>query len=77
MNFERYNPALLLVEPVTGREMEILNLIAAGLSNQEIADELLISVNTVKRHAFNLYGKLGVKRRTQAVAQAKALALLS
>ncbi|NJN94755.1 MAG: hypothetical protein HC875_11995 [Anaerolineales bacterium] len=49
---------------------------AERLSNQEIADQLVISVSTVKRHAFNLYGKLGVKRRTQAINRARGLALL-
>ena len=66
----------LFVETITVREQEVLSLIATGLSNQEIADELIISVNTVKRHAHNIYGKLGVKRRTQAIAQARTLALL-
>jgi LuxR family maltose regulon positive regulatory protein len=66
-----------LIEAITRREQEVLDLIAAGLSNQEIADELVISVATVKRHTVNIYGKLGVNRRTQAVATARALAILS
>ena len=66
----------LLVESITHREQKVLSLIAAGLSNQEIADALIISIHTVKRHAHNIYGKLGVKRRTQAVVQARALALI-
>jgi LuxR family maltose regulon positive regulatory protein len=65
-----------LVEPLTEREREILELIAAGLRNQEIADQLVISVATVKRHISNLYGKLGVSHRTQAIAQARELGLL-
>ncbi len=65
-----------LIEPVSNRELEVLRLIAEGLSNQEIAEELVISVHTVKRHAFNLYSKLGVKRRTQAIMLARSLALL-
>jgi LuxR family maltose regulon positive regulatory protein len=52
-----------LIEPLTERELEVLYLICAGKSNQEIADELFIALDTVKRHANNLYGKLGVKRR--------------
>lgn len=76
MRFESSPEVMLLVEPVTEREREVLGLIARGLSNQEIADELIISVNTVKRHAFNIYSKLGVRRRTQAVARAQALAVL-
>ncbi len=65
-----------LVEPLSERELEILSLIAAGMSNQQIADELIISVGTVKWHLNNIYGKLGVRRRTQAVAHARALKLL-
>jgi LuxR family maltose regulon positive regulatory protein len=65
-----------LVEPLTAREREVLCLIAAGLKNQEIADRLVISVATVKRHVTNIYGKLGVSRRIQAIAQAQELGLL-
>lgn len=64
------------VEAVTARELEILGLIETGLSNREIADALTISVNTVKRHASNIYGKLGVGSRTRAVNHAKRLNLL-
>jgi LuxR family maltose regulon positive regulatory protein len=65
-----------LVEPLTPRELEVLGLIAAGLRNQEIADQLVISLATVKRHISNIYGKLGVSHRTQAVARGQELQLL-
>jgi LuxR family maltose regulon positive regulatory protein len=65
-----------LVEPLSPRELEVLRLVAAGLTNQEIADTLVIAVSTVKSHTNSIYGKLGVSNRTQAVAQAQALALL-
>lgn len=58
------------------RELAILQLIASGLSNREIADRLCLSVSTVKSHAWNINGKLGTERRTQAVAQAKLQGLL-
>ena len=59
------------------REQEVLQLMAEGLSNQEIADRLFISLSTVKTHCANLYGKLDVKRRTQAVATAQKHQLLA
>lgn len=59
------------------RELVILQLIASGCSNREIADRLYLSVNTVKSHAWSINGKLGTERRTQAVAQAKLHGLLS
>lgn len=65
-----------LIEPVTAREVEILRLVAAGMRNQEIADQLVISLPTVKRHIANAYGKLGVSHRTEAVARATELNLL-
>lgn len=65
-----------LLEPLSARETEILRLVAAGKSNQEIADTLVITVGTVKAHTNNLYGKLGVKSRTQALARAQTLGLL-
>jgi LuxR family maltose regulon positive regulatory protein len=64
------------VEPLSDRELELLQLIAAGRKNREIADALVISVNTVKVHIGNIYGKLGVSNRVQAVARAQELALL-
>jgi LuxR family maltose regulon positive regulatory protein len=65
-----------LVEPLSEREVEVLRLIAAGLSNQEIADRLIIATGTVKRHINNIYGKLQVRSRTQAIAVARDLHLL-
>lgn len=61
---------------LTERELEVLRHIAAGHSNKEIADRLFVSLNTVKTHINNIYGKLGVKRRTQALSRAKQLRLL-
>lgn len=69
-------PITGLVEPLTAREADVLRLIAAGLRNQEIADQLFISLPTVKRHVANAYGKLEVSHRTEAVARARALHLL-
>ncbi|PKN82017.1 MAG: LuxR family transcriptional regulator, partial [Chloroflexi bacterium HGW-Chloroflexi-9] len=65
-----------LAEPLTAREVEVLRLVAAGMTNQQIADHLVISLPTVKRHIANLYGKLDVGHRTEAVARANALSLL-
>ena len=65
-----------LVEPLTERETEVLRLISVGMTNQEIAGQLVISVATVKRHITNIYGKLGVGHRTQATARANELNLL-
>lgn len=64
-----------LIEPLSERELQVLRLICEGKSNQEIADELVIALDTVKRHANNLYGKLGVKRRAQAIIQARKLGI--
>jgi LuxR family maltose regulon positive regulatory protein len=69
-------PTSTLIEPLSQREIELLRLIAEGLSNQEIARRLFISLPTVKWHTSNIYGKLGVKNRTQAVAEARALGIL-
>jgi LuxR family maltose regulon positive regulatory protein len=66
-----------LVEPLSEREIEVLQLIAQGLGNKEIARRLFLSVNTVKVHTYNIYGKLNVHSRTQAVARARALGILS
>ncbi|MDR3470538.1 MAG: LuxR C-terminal-related transcriptional regulator [Devosia sp.] len=66
-----------LAEPLSARELEVLPLIAEGLSNQEIAARLYLSLHTVKAHARNIYAKLGVSSRTQAAARARALGLLA
>jgi LuxR family maltose regulon positive regulatory protein len=66
----------LLTEPLTQREREVLHLLLEGASNREIARRLVLSVNTVKRHVYNLCGKLGVQSRTQAIIRARALNLL-
>jgi LuxR family maltose regulon positive regulatory protein len=68
-------PAQRLIEPITLRELEVIKLIEAGCTNQEIADRLVISIPTVKRHISNIYTKLGAKSRTQAVSLAKELRL--
>jgi LuxR family maltose regulon positive regulatory protein len=65
-----------LVEPLSDREIEVIQCIAEGLSNREIAQKLTISLTTVKSHTRNIYGKLGVNSRTQAVAQARAWGIL-
>ena len=61
---------------ITPRELEILGLIAAGMSNREIADRLFVSENTVKTHSSRLFDKLGAKRRTQAVQMGKEARLI-
>lgn len=58
------------------RELEILGLLADGLTNQEIADQLVLEVGTVKSHNYNIFGKLDVKNRGQAVKRARELNLL-
>ena len=65
-----------LAEPLSEREHEVLDLMAAGLTNREIGDRLFISAETVKKHTGQIYAKLAVGRRTQAVARARALGLL-
>jgi LuxR family maltose regulon positive regulatory protein len=64
-----------LAEPLSAREQEVMQLIAAGLSNREIADQLVISVGTVKTHAHHIYAKLDVTGRPQAIARARELGL--
>jgi LuxR family maltose regulon positive regulatory protein len=66
-----------LAEPLSSREIEVLALIAKGLTNQEIAARLYLSLHTVKAHARSIYAKLGVSSRTQAVARGRALGYLS
>jgi LuxR family maltose regulon positive regulatory protein len=65
-----------LAEPLSSRELEVLDLIAAGLTNQQIAARLYVSLHTVKSHARNIYAKLGVSSRTQAAAKGRVLGLL-
>ena len=65
-----------LVEPLSERELEVLRLIAAGCSNREIADRLVIAVSTVKWYVNAIYGKLQVESRTQAIARARELDLV-
>ncbi|MCI0664406.1 MAG: LuxR C-terminal-related transcriptional regulator [Acidobacteria bacterium] len=76
------SPEFKLNEPelqrlgISKREYEVLELIAQGLSNQEIAERLFVSLNTVKSHSSNLFMKLDTRRRTQAIHRAKELGLL-
>jgi LuxR family transcriptional regulator, maltose regulon positive regulatory protein len=65
------------VEPLSERELEVLDLLAAGRSNQEIADELFVTVDTVKKHNTHILGKLGASNRTQAAARARKLGVLA
>lgn len=65
-----------LIEPLSKRELEILELITQGASNQEISDQLYIAVTIVKGHIQNIFDKLDVGRRTEAVAKAQKLELL-
>lgn len=62
---------------ISKRELEVLQLMADGLSNQEIAERLFVSLNTIKTHTSKLFEKLEVKRRTQAVEKAKRLSLIA
>jgi LuxR family maltose regulon positive regulatory protein len=71
------SPGAPLVEPLTGREIEILRLVALGLANSEIAARLVISPGTVKVHTNNIYAKLGVNNRARAVARARLLGILA
>ena len=70
-------PPSPLIEPLSDRELEVLRLIANGLSNREIAQELILSLPTIKWHTSNIYGKLGVGNRTTAVARARELHILT
>jgi LuxR family maltose regulon positive regulatory protein len=67
---------LQLIDPLSDRELELLGLIANGMSNRDVAEELVLTVGTVKWHLSNIYSKLDVSSRTQAVARARELQLL-
>ena len=69
-------PGTRLSEPLSERELEVLALLAAGKSNRQIASELFVALSTVKTHVKNIYGKLDVRNRTQAVSRARQLELL-
>ncbi|WP_305882362.1 helix-turn-helix transcriptional regulator [Dyadobacter diqingensis] len=81
--FVEQNPAFVLNETefeklgISKRELEVLQLIADGLSNQEIASQLFVSLNTVKTHSSNLFYKMEVKSRTQAIDKAKRLKIIA
>ncbi len=62
----------VLVESLTEREREVLHILLEGASNRDIAHRLVLSINTVKRHNYNICGKLGVQSRTQAIVKARA-----
>lgn len=70
------NPVQLQTLGITARELEVLTLIARGLSNREIAEQLFVSENTIKTHCARAYDKLGASRRVQAVQRGKELGLL-
>jgi LuxR family maltose regulon positive regulatory protein len=67
---------LRLVEPLTKREQQVLRLLAAGQPNQQIAEELVVTLDTVKKHVSHVLGKLGAANRTEATARARELGLL-
>lgn len=73
---QNQDPEFEWVEPLSDRELEVLQLIAEGLKNREISDRLFLSPNTIKVHNRNIFSKLGVNNRTGAIAQARALGLL-
>ncbi len=73
---EEQKKAQALPDPLSQRELQVLQLIAQGASNQEIAQELVIAIDTVKRHVSHIFSKLGIGNRVQAVKQARNLGLL-
>ena len=65
-----------LIEPLTERELEVLRLLAAGRSNQRIAHELVVALDTVKKHVTHILGKLGAANRTEAAVRARQVGLI-
>jgi LuxR family maltose regulon positive regulatory protein len=72
----RPGPVPGLIDPLTSREIEVLELLAAGLPNQRIAGDLVVTLDTVKKHVTHLLGKLGAANRTEAVARARQLGII-
>jgi LuxR family maltose regulon positive regulatory protein len=70
-------PTAPLVEPLSARELDVLRLVAAGLSNQDIAAELVVAQSTIQWHVKNIFGKLQVRSRTQAAVVARQLGLVA
>ena len=66
----------VIVDPLTSRELEVLMMLAAGRSNQAIASELVVTLDTVKKHVGHVLGKLGAANRTEAIARARELSLI-
>jgi LuxR family transcriptional regulator, maltose regulon positive regulatory protein len=73
---ETYSSKIILPEPISKRELEVLRLLASSLSGPQIADELFISLGTFQTHTKSIYGKLGVHNRLEAIERAKVLKLL-
>jgi LuxR family transcriptional regulator, maltose regulon positive regulatory protein len=71
-----FTPSAQTVEPLSKREQDVLHLLADGASNNKIAQKLFLSVNTVKKHISNIFSKLGVTSRTQAVERGRRLGYL-
>jgi LuxR family transcriptional regulator, maltose regulon positive regulatory protein len=71
------HPVPGLIEQLTARETQVLDLLAVGSPNQRIADDLVVSLDTVKKHVTHLLGKLGAANRTEAVTRARQLGLIS
>jgi LuxR family maltose regulon positive regulatory protein len=74
---EKPPPAGDLIEPLTERELEVLHLVALGMTNREIAQQLVVAPGTVKAHTSSIYRKLDVANRTEAAARARQLGILS
>jgi len=73
---DKQKASTILVEPLSKREIEVLEHLAKGLTNRQVAQQMVISLDTVKTHTSNIYSKLGVNNRTQAVIQARAFGLI-